>query len=282
MKKKITIIIVSMLISLTLYTQNIKTYRISDTLLLNEVEIKSRTLFSDTVGIYDQPEWSTVRKSPTARVYLTALPGTISFEHWFEIRTYKDKVEMRTREELTFGLGKRFQLDLYLLGLKTFDGNDGPFILRGISTEIRYALADWGKIFGNPTLYFEYQILNNSYQVIEPKLLFGDVFGKKKNNMWAINFVYEGNIAPIEDRFDEFQTTISYHHMFGNVVSVGVAGQYTKVWESKIYNGTYDCLVGPSLQLTLSKKAFLDIEPLIGVFNSEKISKVYFIFGWKI
>ena len=105
------------------------------------------------MGPYQQPYWTEFRKSPTSRVYLQALPGTMSFEQWFEIRTYKEKNEMRTSEELSFSLGARFQLDFYIMGLKTFDGNNGNFNFRGISGELRYALSKWGKIFGNSMLY---------------------------------------------------------------------------------------------------------------------------------
>jgi hypothetical protein len=277
----------TMFFTITSFAQDIKVLKVpvKDTVkVLENVTVTSSTpLPTDLVGDYKQPYWSEFRKSPTSRIYVQNPPGTVTFEHWQEYRSYRNGTEMRTYEEFAFGLGKRFEVDIYQMGLKTFAGNHGPFEDRGVSWEVRYALADWGKIWGNPTLYFEYEHLNNSYDVVEPKLLLGDVFGAKKNNLWSVNFVYEGNLAPHYNKTDEGQITYSYQHIFNKNFSFGFAGQYAKAYERTdgVMDATFDNLIGPSAQVRFNKHAYLDIEPMIGIGNSNKTSKSYLIFGWQ-
>lgn len=285
--KILSLMLVCMLLTITSFAQDIKILRVPEkdsTKVLEGVTVTGYApLPTDLVGEYKQPYWSEFRKSPNSRIYVQNTPGVVTYEHWQELRTYRTGSEMRTREELAFGLGHRWELDIYMLGLKTFNGNEGSFINRGISWEVRYALADWGKLWGNPTLYFEYQHLNNSYDVIEPKLLLGDAFGPKKNNIWSVNLVYEGNLAPHKDKTNEGQITYSYQHIFSRNFSFGFSGQYANAHErtNNYLDKSYDNLIGPSLQFRLNKNAYLDIEPMIGIGNSNKTSKTFVIFGWK-
>ena len=66
----------------------------------------------------------------------------------------------------------------------------------------RWALADWEKIWGNPTLYFEYITLEDRPDKIEPKLLFGGEAAEGWH--WAANLVAEVELAafrrPIAER----------------------------------------------------------------------------------
>src|SRR5262245_26283493 len=102
----------------------------------------------DLVGEYGQPRWTTHRRFPTTRIYV-APPGQIEFEYWFR-QTIPREGPTKTENmyEWEIGLGGRFQLDLYLVG--TQEGNDGSMAFDKQKTELRYALADWGKIWGNP------------------------------------------------------------------------------------------------------------------------------------
>jgi hypothetical protein len=55
--------------------------------------------------------------------------------------------------------------------------------------ELRYALANWGKIPLNPTLYGEWSFNDNAPDVWELKLLLGQTFAHRWN--WAANLTYE-------------------------------------------------------------------------------------------
>ena len=116
------------------------------------------------VGPYGQPLWTTMRMFASTRVYVMNPPGTAMYEKWFDIRQRRNgSAQIRMRDEFTFGLGKRLQLDLY--SHTVYDGYNGDkeFKWSGFSWEFRYALADWGKLWGNPTLYWETYILDGSW-----------------------------------------------------------------------------------------------------------------------
>ena len=66
-------------------------------------------------------------------------------------------------------IGHRVQLDLYQVYKK--DGSNGTNTLDATKFELRYALADWGKIWGNPTLYGEWEQAADGPDAIEFKLM---------------------------------------------------------------------------------------------------------------
>src|SRR5258705_5616188 len=81
------------------------------------VKVVGQMKEDEIVGPYLQPEWSTKRWSAATRVYVHAMPGEAEFEQWIEIRkkkTVSEPVEIRLRQEFTYGLGDRLQLDLYV------------------------------------------------------------------------------------------------------------------------------------------------------------------------
>jgi hypothetical protein len=82
-------------------------------------------------------------------------------------------------------------------------------VSEGFRGKIRYALAEWGKIWGNPTLYFEHKLLDGKYQGIEPKLLLGDRIGKK--GIWGVNLIYEAYTAPTRLKTNRGNTLIPHH-----------------------------------------------------------------------
>ena len=251
---------------------------------LKEVYIRGKRLTEmQLIGEYDQPVWSTFRKFPTTRIYVQVPPGQAMYEKWMEIRDYKgDKgTEIRMRDEFAFGLGKRLELDLYLHTVTKGSGPNSTLNWRAFSWEIRYALADWGKIFGNPTLYFEYLYMNGDYNKIEPKLLLGGNINDY--SIWGVNFIYEGQLANAREKDEELSVTASYSRILSNRISLGASYQY--VTENEREEGedniSEEHLLGPSFQFKLHDRAYLDVEPLIGLTPESKKSKTFIIFGWR-
>lgn len=243
---------------------------------LNEVVIADLYPMNQLVGQYQQPAWTLVRKFPATRVYLMTPPGTNMYEKWVDMRVPKEgPAEMRFRDEFAFGLGKRVELDLYLHTVLT--GTEGSYLFdwRGFSWEVRYALANWGKIWGNPTLYFEHKILNG-YMGIEPKLLLGDNLGSK--GIWGVNFIYEANIAKKRlEQERELAATASYGYMVNDDFTLGATSMYR-------YNDpdfSDELYLGPLLQYRFSGKASLSLEVLIGTTEDSKSSRNTLIFGWR-
>jgi len=229
------------------------------------------------VGPYNQPLWSTMRMFPSTRVYVMNPPGSVMYEKWFDIRDRRDgPAQIRMRDEFTFGLGKRLQLDLY--SHTVYDGENGnkTFGWRGFSWEIRYALADWGKIWGNPTIYYEMKMLDGRWG-IEPKLLLGDRIGNK--GIWGLNLIYEGNLADTkEDREPEYASTASYGHIINNDLTLGVSTMYR---HNDYDGGSNEVYLGPLIQYRFNGHAYLTVETMPGFIQASKASRSTIIFAWR-
>jgi len=229
------------------------------------------------VGPYGQPLWTTIRMFPSTRVYVMNPPGTAMYEKWFDIRQRRNgAAQIRMRDEFTFGLGKRVQLDLY--SHTVYDGYNGDktFKWRGFSWEFRYALADWGKIWGNPTLYYEMKMLDGRWG-IEPKLLLGDRIGKR--GVWGFNAIYEANLGGTkEEQEREYAYTASYANIINSDLSLGVSHMFRY---NDFEGGSKEWYIGPLLQYRFSNKGYLNIEHMPGLNQDAKQSRTLIIFGWR-
>jgi hypothetical protein len=214
---------------------------------------------------------------PSTRVYVMNPPGTAMYEKWFDIRQRRNgAAQIRMRDEFTFGLGKRVQLDLY--SHTVYDGYNGDktFKWRGFSWEFRYALADWGKIWGNPTLYYEMKMLDGRWG-IEPKLLLGDRIGKR--GVWGFNAIYEANLGGTkEEQEREYAYTASYANIINSDLSLGVSHMFRY---NDFEGGSKEWYIGPLLQYRFSNKGYLNIEHMPGLNQDAKQSRTLIIFGWR-
>jgi hypothetical protein len=138
-------------------------------------EAKPEYREEEAFGSYQQPRWTSRRVFPNTRIYVVPA-GKAEAEWWFSYyapfkpKNGVDDRYVRTQWELEFGLGHRLQLDIYLVGEQQ---GFKEFALTREKFEIRYALADWGKIWGNPTLYLEWVHRNADADAIEGKILLG-------------------------------------------------------------------------------------------------------------
>jgi len=261
------------------------------------------------MGTYRQPFWSKHRPSPQTRIYLQVDSGEVEFEQWLDIRIPKKRSQpddrIRMSEEFEFGLGYRLQLDLYANTIfSRNNGQNSTLSIRSWAAELRYALADWGVIPCNPTLYFEYILWNNqpdghgdqATSSIEPKLLIGDELGNGWR--WGANFFYE---RTLNDSVREHGVTASLiRTVIDSLLSLGVTAKF--VYEvDEVAGGlkerSRELYLGPSIQVRLAPykadvesdgktvkatrtKAHLDIEPIFGLTGQSSRAQVLIIFGW--
>lgn len=245
---------------------------------LQEIVVKAKKVpLMTKVGPYGQPLWTTIRMFPSTRVYVMNPPGTAMYEKWFDIRQRRNgPAQIRMRDEFTFGLGNRLQLDLYSHTVYDGENGDKTFRWRGFSWELRYALADWGKIWGNPTLYYEMKMLDGRWG-IEPKLLLGDRVGER--GVWGFNAIYEGNLASTkEEREPEYAYTASYANIINNDLSVGVSHMFRY---NDFAGGSQEWYLGPLVQYRFNNKGYLNIEHMPGLNQDAKQSRTLIIFGWR-
>jgi hypothetical protein len=232
----------------------------------------------EPVGEYNQPEWTLTRKFPSTRVYVMTPPGAVMYEKWFDIRDRQNGPALiRMRDEFAFGLGHRLELDLYAHTLYDGPSTNRKFTWRGFSWEVRYALADWGNLFGNPTLYFEHKLINGR-QGIEPKLLLGDRIGKT-DYIWGLNLIYEANLASSKaDQEREYAATVSIGKILTRQITLGLSSMY----RYNDYEGTsHELYVGPNFQYRLNKHAHISLEYMPRVVKDGYDSRSLIIFAWR-
>jgi hypothetical protein len=238
---------------------------------------------SDPVGAYGQPTWTSMRRFPTTRVYV--LPaGAASFEYWLRadgLLESDDRASFQHSYEMEFGLGQHLQLDLYLVTAQ--DKGYAPLALGEEKMELRYAFADWGKLWGNPTLYFEWSWHNNGPQALEGKLLLGDSITPRL--FWGLNLVYEGQLGQKFDGEYALAFGLAYSLIDG-IFSVGLEGKIALVDEkdSRFDFKEKELLFGPSFQIRPLPGVHIDLLPLFGALleegqDAKPAYTIYFIVG---
>lgn len=154
---------------------------------------KRRLRDSEKVGSYNQPAWTTKRRFSTTRVYV--LPeDKVQVEYWLLMEgglSENTDPKYTGIYELKFGLGYRLQCDFYIKTLQK-DSN-APIGIYSKSIELRYALFEWGKVFGNPSVYVEWIRRSQMPQKGEVKLLLGD--GITERLFWGANLIFERELG---------------------------------------------------------------------------------------
>ena len=230
----------------------------------------------DRIGSYGQPRWTATRRFPGTRVYVVP-EGKVELEYWLRPTFTEDgETELRTLYEIEIGLPHRFQLDLYL---RTDQDGDDEEILLGSQFEIRYALADWGVIPGNPTLYAEWVGLERWPDKVELKLLLGDELAPRWH--WGVNAVAE--LETGGEREYEYQLTggLSYT-VIDERFSVGAEGMaiFADVKGDRgDFSQTY--YVGPSFQYRPAPQFTINFAPLVGIGPDAGDARLFLNLGYE-
>lgn len=230
----------------------------------------------DRIGSYGQPRWTSHRRFAASRVYVRP-EGEIDMEFWGIAKIPKHgPTKYFTQTEVEIGLPHRFQLDVYGI-TRHEEGSHETH--EDLALEVRYALADWGEIWGNPALYLEYKFQDSASDVVESKLLLGDEFCPRWH--WATNFIWEQETTEARESVLEMTNGISYT-LLDEKLSIGAeakseianeAGGRSQ-WEENVR-------VGPSFQYRPVPRMHIDFAPLFGVTESSRRCDVFLIFGWE-
>ncbi len=233
----------------------------------------------DLVGPYGQPRWTTGRRFPTTRVYVIP-EGKVEMEAWYRLTPprHGQDVEARALAEVEVGLPNRFQLDVYF---RTDQDDIDSTVMYGQQIELRWALADWGRIWGNPTLYFEYiQLDSGRADRIEPKLLLGGEIATGWH--WGANFVMEWEIdGPDKVHEYEFDGGISYT-VVDSKFDVGAEMKVNYADESGSRGHFEDeWFAGPSFQWKPMPRWTINVAPLIGITHESPAAQITLNTGWE-
>jgi hypothetical protein len=230
----------------------------------------------DRVGSYEQPRWTATRRFPSTRVYVVP-EGKVEIEYWLRPTFTEDgDTEIRSLYEIEIGLPHRFQLDLYL---RSDQDGDGEEMLWGTQVEIRYALADWGKIWGNPTLYAEWVGLEQRPDKVEFKLLLGDELAPRWH--WGINLVAELETGGEREYEYQFTGGLSYT-VIDQKFSVGIELE-TAFADVKNDRGDFSQVyyLGPSFQYRPMPAFTINFAPLVGFGPDAGDARIYLNLGYE-
>ena len=245
------------------------------------VNVFARSMLSEesATGPTGRPEWTSARRFPGTRVYIQQTPWNYGIESWWRIKHHRDgTISHRLLEELEIGLPGRLQLDLY----NDIEGdNRGAFHYQSFNVELRWAVADWGRIWGNPTVYAEYKFADKHWgpDVYEFKLLLGDRLAPRWH--WGVNFVWEAETGG--EREQEFQVTggLSYSVVDGRL-GVGVEMFYDRD-SVKGARGNADDLfaIGPSVQWRITRNLHLDLSCMFGTNDATDRQIGFLVVGYE-
>jgi hypothetical protein len=228
------------------------------------------------VGTYGQPVWTVDRRFAETRVYVRP-EGSLEFEFWLIPQVSRHgPTEIDTQYELEFGLPNRFQLDLYMTNVVF--GSGGP-TFTDYAIELRYAFADWDKIWGNPTYYIEYTHQDQGPDQLETKMLFGGQIVPRWH--WGWDLTYQRNMGGDGENTYETTAAISYT-LKDNLFDVGAE---FKLQENNFHGSRHklqdDTLIGPSFQWRPINRMHIDFAPLIGVTHESTALEAYLVVGWE-
>ncbi|MCX7007823.1 MAG: hypothetical protein NTY53_11355 [Kiritimatiellaeota bacterium] len=241
------------------------------TTTLPEIEVRGLALKeAQAIGPYEQPEWTTERRFPTTRVYLQQTPWSQGVEAWWRGKWFKDGTsEHRYEAEYELGLPGRMQLDVYQAWKTDKEHITKP---EYTSAELRYALADWGKLLFNPTLYGEAKVVPDGPNVLEGKLL--------QRIHWGVNFVWEEETGGERTRELAFSHAASYT-VLDQCLSVGYELNYAQESVAGARAEPEKTLViGPSVQWRLTRNTHLDLVPMFGVTTDSPRIQSFIVFGY--
>jgi hypothetical protein len=229
----------------------------------------------ERIGTYGQPRWTAHRRFPTTRVYVVP-QGEIEFEEWLRVQTPREgDVEFEHRQEMEIGLPWRFQLDLYLIE-RHAKHESAKF---DQAVELRWALADWDRIPGNPALYAEFINREDAPTKVELKLLLGGEIAPRWH--WGANPVWERETSG--DRTNEFEMTLGLSYtVVDEHLSVGAEGKFA-VANTKDDRGSWehDVRLGPSVQFRPIPALHIDVAPLFGLDDESHESDVFVVIGYE-
>ena len=234
----------------------------------------------DTIGPYNQPRWSARgRFSSDTDVYVLS-----PWEAYLDVdyQLTKPRHDVATNlftQELEIGLPHRFQLAYE----NDFESRRGRSQETLQTIEGRWALADWGEIPLNPTLFGEYKfglgresaagdaadgggdavlpVTRRMPDAFEVRLLLGQQLGPK--TQWALNLFHEQETGGSREHDTGFSQAITYA-IVGETLRVGLEMEFIRSTDKVSAGATHEFDIGPSFSYKPSKRIRLDVAALFG------------------
>jgi hypothetical protein len=272
-------------------SEQTKRYRSWEAPAAYSVTVSTKALREEElIGEYKQPRWSAKRRFPTTRIYVVP-EGKMGLEWWLEAKSESNDGEptrIRNQYEFEMGLGHRLQFDIYLAMQQM--GIDQAMQLHREKMELRYAFADWGEVWGNPTIYLEFIRQHEGPPKGEAKLLLGGEITSRLH--WGTNLVYETELLG-EEHENEYKITYAISYTLADeIVSLGAeaVAETVDVKEERFGFRENELLIGPSLSWHPQPPMSIMLLPLVGAAlhrpesapsSNNFLIQTMFIAGWE-
>ena len=230
------------------------------------------------VGPYLQPEWTTARRFPTTRVYLQQTPWDVGVEQWVKAQYPRGEApNYLFQEEVELGLPGRLQADIYE---NWICDKAGKVQHDSVSAEMRWALADWGKLPGNPTLYGEWTFRNHVLggDKYEVKLLLGDSVTPRWH--WGANFIYDQEVGAARATELGFSAALSYTVIDEKLGLGGELKIESETEQGARHLSPMEVNLGPSLQWRATRNIHIDLNPLFGLTSDSPHVETWLVLGY--
>jgi hypothetical protein len=249
------------------------------------------------------PDFSRSRFSNLTNAYVLP-PGAVYFGLIYQGDSLKfNRTDSLLTQEVEIGLPHRFGLAFENTS-EFYRSNTQD---RSFSIEGRYALADWNKIFLNPTVFIEYkQGIGTIFHdegppepmpkgeakeflaeheplpdAFEARLLLAQNFGKFE---WALNGFFEQEVGGDRGREVGFAQSMMFPVTADERLKIGVEMQLTVFNDRGIRDNdesdSYRFIVGPTLAWKPSANTRLDVSPLFGVTDDSPHASVFVVFSY--
>jgi hypothetical protein len=233
----------------------------------------------ELIGDYRQPRWTARRRFAETRIYVIP-KGDVELEYWLvpKLKRHGEPREIQTQYEIELGLPHRFQLDLYMVTSKV--GATGDLDNNEAKLELRWAMADWGKLWGNPTLYAEWVQVGGGADHAELKLLIGDQLRPRVH--WGANLVFEHEMGG--EQTNAYELTLGASYAVRDEVFSAGAELKLALEDVRGRRGDFahETLLGPSIQFRPLPQMHIDLAALAGIGDESPRAKGIIILGWEL
>ena len=227
-----------------------------------------------------QPRWTTRPVFAETDVYV--LPkGVAAFV--FSLRpTVPTSGAAATESEYRaeFGLPARFQLGLHASGRTHGETAIGNIDAQAVG--VRWAFAEWGRVWGNPAIHVEWREASRGADVGSVKLLLGG--GGALGWRWGTNVAWTQEASAAREIERAWTAGVSYGAR--RIVSVGLETRLALTDRLMADPGartamTRQFLAGPSLQIRPVRQMYIDVAPLFGTTTGGPRSRTTLVAGWE-
>ena len=257
------------------------------TVVMPEVTVRGVRPSQELIGPYNQPRWTARgRFSSSTDIYvLPPYEFNIDIDYTGTIPKHGETRNLFT-QEFELGLPYRFQI-----------AYENSFVLQNEHSQItrqtiegRYALADWGRLPLNPTLFAEYHFgVGKDYgededdaperipDAIELRLLLGEQFGR--NYQWALNIFHEFETGGKREWETGFSQALVYS-IHDEYLKVGLEMQFIRRTDAETRSQPeYEFDIGPSFTWKPSALTRLEVAALFGTTSDSPVVSIYAVFS---